>query len=127
MLILAAILELGIRVLQGRSMIRLNESLASLSGGIFQECLRIKMRSFELIMYCLVWENFRLITLPWNSVLVWWLCYLGVDIGFYWAHRLAHEVNLIWAVHQAHHSSEEFTVIGSLRQAIFQPFTAWVS
>lgn len=125
--VLAAVLEVGVRLLQGKSILRLNESVASLSAGIFQECLRIKVRSFELIMYCLVWNNFRITTLPWDSLGVWWLCYLGVDFGFYWAHRLAHEVNFIWAVHQAHHSSEEFNIVAALRQAILQPFTAWVS
>lgn len=76
-------------------------------------------------MYCLVWENFRLVTLPWDSLWTWWLCYLAVDIGFYWAHRWAHEVNFIWAIHQAHHSSEEFSIVSALRQAVLQPFTAW--
>lgn len=122
----ASIGENLIRVLQGRSLIRVNETVGSLSQGIFQECLRIQVRSVELIMYCLVWDNFRLATLPWNSLWTWWLCYLAVDFGFYWAHRLAHEVNFIWAVHQAHHSSEEFSFVSALRQAVLQPFTAWV-
>lgn len=123
----AAIVENGIRLLQGKNSIRVNETVGSLSQGIFQECLRIKIRSIEVLMYCLVWNNFRLVTLPWNSLWTWWLCYLTVDFGFYWAHRLAHEVNFIWAIHQAHHSSEEFSIVSALRQAVLQPFTAWVS
>lgn len=123
----SVIAENGIRLLQGKSSIRVNETVGSLSQGIFQECLRIKIRSIEVLMYCLVWNNFRLIELPWNSLWTWWLCYLAVDIGFYWAHRLAHEVNFIWAIHQAHHSSEEFSIVSALRQAVLQPFTAWVS
>lgn len=83
------------------------------------------MRSVEVLMYCLVWNNFRLVTLPWNSLWTWWLCYFAVDLGFYWAHRLAHEVNFIWAIHQAHHSSTEFSIVSALRQAVLQPFTAW--
>lgn len=122
-----AIFENAIRLLQGRSPSRINETVGSLSQGIFQECLRIKVRSVEVLMYCIVWNNFRIATLPWNSLWTWWLCYLMVDIGFYWAHRLAHEVNFIWAIHQAHHSSEEFSVVSALRQAVLQPFTAWVS
>jgi len=35
-------------------------------------------------------------------------------------------VNFIWAIHQAHHSAEDFTLIAGLRQAVLQPFTAWV-
>lgn len=123
----AAIIENAIRLLQGRHSIRVNETVGSLSQGIFQECLRIKVRSIEVLMYCLIWNNFRLTTLPWNSLWTWWICYIAVDFGFYWAHRLAHEVNFIWAIHQAHHSSEEFSIVSALRQAVLQPFTAWVS
>lgn len=114
-------------MLQGRYPLRVNESIASLSAGVFQECFRIKVRSIEVLMYCLIWKHFRLVTLPWNSLWTWWICYIGVDLGFYWAHRLAHEVNFIWAIHQAHHSSVEFSMMSALRQAVLQPFTAWVS
>lgn len=125
--VVASVVENLIRMLQGRCPIRVNETVGSLSQGIFQECLRIHVRSIELIMYCIVWDNFRIATLPWNSIWTWWLCYLAVDFGFYWAHRFAHEINFIWAVHQAHHSSEEFSFVSALRQAVLQPFTAWVS
>lgn len=36
------------------------------------------------------------------------------------------EINFIWAIHQAHHSGEDFTMTSALRQAVLQPFTAWV-
>ena len=121
----AAIFENLIRIIQNKNSLRVNETIGSLSQGIFQECLRIKVRSIEVLVYCLVWNNFRLANLPWNSLWTWWFCYLAVDIGFYWAHRLAHEVNFIWAIHQAHHSSEEFSIVSALRQAVLQPFTAW--
>lgn len=35
------------------------------------------------------------------------------------------EVNFIWAIHQAHHSGEDFTLFAGIRQAFFQPLTAW--
>ena len=37
------------------------------------------------------------------------------------------EINFLWAIHQAHHSSEDFNLIAGLRQAALQPFTAWAS
>lgn len=33
----------------------------------------------------------------------------------------------MWAIHQAHHSGEEFNVLGALRQALLQPFIAWIA
>lgn len=57
---------------------------------------------------------------PWQlPVDAWWtvvLAVLGVDFFFYWAHRVAHRVRLVWATHQAHHSSEQFNFSTALRQ-----------
>lgn len=48
------------------------------------------MRSCELTAYVYVWENYRLLELPWDSAWTWWLSFLGVDLGYYWLHRMAH-------------------------------------
>ena len=32
------------------------------------------------------------------------------DLGFYWGHRLGHEVNLFWGGHVTHHQSEEYNL-----------------
>ena len=36
------------------------------------------------------------------------------------------EINLFWAAHQTHHSSEEYNLTTALRQSIFQKYTSWV-
>ncbi len=46
----------------------------------------------------------------------WVIAILGVDLAFYTYHRIAHRVRLIWATHQAHHSSEYFNFATALRQ-----------
>jgi len=40
----------------------------------------------------------------------------GVDLSFYWSHRFVHRVNVGWAAHQAHHSSEYMNFATALRQ-----------
>ena len=74
---------------------------------------------------------------------------LTVDFAYYWFHRMAHgesllivamgvaltpptappppEVNLFWAAHQVHHSSEDYAFPTALRQSALQRFTSWVS
>jgi len=37
------------------------------------------------------------------------------------------EVNLFWAAHQVHHSSEDYTLSTALRQSAMQRFNSWVS
>ncbi|PYE20672.1 sterol desaturase/sphingolipid hydroxylase (fatty acid hydroxylase superfamily) [Williamsia limnetica] len=46
----------------------------------------------------------------------WVVAIVGVDVLFYAYHRTAHRVRLIWATHQAHHSSEYFNFSTALRQ-----------
>lgn len=46
----------------------------------------------------------------------WVIALVGVDILFYAYHRTAHRVRLIWATHQAHHSSRYFNFATALRQ-----------
>ena len=41
---------------------------------------------------------------------------VGVDLLYYFYHRIAHRVRLIWATHQAHHSSQYFNFATALRQ-----------
>ena len=46
----------------------------------------------------------------------WLVAILGVDLLYYSYHRMAHRVRLIWATHQAHHSSQYFNFATALRQ-----------
>ena len=46
-----AVVENGVRLLKGKSILRINDSMASLGQGVFQECLRY---SFILIMKLLI-------------------------------------------------------------------------
>ncbi len=46
----------------------------------------------------------------------WVIALVGVDVLFYAYHRIAHRVRLIWATHQAHHSSRYFNFATAVRQ-----------
>jgi sterol desaturase/sphingolipid hydroxylase (fatty acid hydroxylase superfamily) len=54
--------------------------------------------------------------LPATQWYTWVIAFVGVDLLFYTYHRVAHRVRLIWATHQAHHSSEYFNFATALRQ-----------
>ncbi len=57
---------------------------------------------------------------PWHlsagAWYTWVIAIVGVDLLFYLYHRIAHRVRLIWATHQAHHSSQYFNFATALRQ-----------
>ena len=39
---------------------------------------------------------------------------------------LLSEVNIMWAAHQTHHSSEDYHLMTALRQSVIQRYFAWV-
>merc|ERR550517_2081027 len=69
-----------------------------------------------LSTYAWVHTHYRLVDLPWNSPWTWILTAVLVDLGYYWFHRASHEVGVLWAVHQVHHSSEEFNLTTAFHQ-----------
>lgn len=54
--------------------------------------------------------------LPADQWYTWVLGFIALDFCFYWEHRTAHRVRVVWASHQAHHSSEYFNFATALRQ-----------
>ncbi|XP_057160513.1 alkylglycerol monooxygenase isoform X9 [Ursus arctos] len=128
-------------ILKGKPPGRLDDALTSISAGIFSRLPSLFSRSIELTTYIYIWENYRLISLPWHSPWTWYLTFLGVDFGYYWFHRMAHggastshhhfpvartEVNIMWAGHQTHHSSEDYNLSTALRQSVLQIYTSWI-
>ncbi|KAK7065351.1 hypothetical protein SK128_004659 [Halocaridina rubra] len=49
-----------------------------------------------------------------------------VDFGFYWFHRASHEIMILWAIHQVHHTSEDFSLAVGLRHSPLQRLFSWV-
>lgn len=49
---------------------------------------------------------------PWPIATTWasaLLCFVLVDLFYYWEHRLAHEVNALWSLyHSVHHSADHY-------------------
>jgi sterol desaturase/sphingolipid hydroxylase (fatty acid hydroxylase superfamily) len=48
--------------------------------------------------------------------LAWTAAMIGVDLAYYWYHRLHHESRVMWAIHVAHHSSQRYNLSVALRQ-----------
>jgi sterol desaturase/sphingolipid hydroxylase (fatty acid hydroxylase superfamily) len=76
--------------------------------------LALKVGSF--LVYIVVFEQLALWELPTGTWWYWVLLIAGVDLAFYASHRFVHRVNIGWAAHQAHHSSEYMNFATALRQ-----------
>ncbi|MFY0596981.1 MAG: sterol desaturase family protein [Cognatishimia sp.] len=54
----------------------------------------------------------------WSIPMTWWglaLAVLAADITYYWEHRVAHEVRILWTQHAVHHSSRDYNIITGIR------------
>ncbi|KAJ3209746.1 hypothetical protein HDU67_005965 [Dinochytrium kinnereticum] len=105
---------------------RLNDAISSISAGMIQQVTKIFTKGLELSAYVYIFDHFRVMDVDQTSPWVWGLAYLGVDLGYYLFHRGAHEINLFWATHIVHHSSEEYNQTTALRQSAFQHYISWM-
>ncbi len=129
--------ELAATRLRGRSVYRLNDSIADLSLGITSQLTGIATKLVTVGLFAWVGAHWSLPALglapAWpeptsaaSGVATWGIAFLLVDLAFYWSHRKSHEVNLLWAGHVVHHSSEEYNLTVALRQSSLHALFTWV-
>ena len=59
---------------------------------------------------------------PWDIPVTLWSIVLVIvlaDFIYYWEHRIAHEVRILWTQHAVHHSSRDMNIVTGVR---FGPF-----
>ena len=142
-------LELVVSRRAGRGTYRLNDSVADLSCGILSELAGIFILLMSYAGFAWIsthWAIQRFLPLPswpagapvvttegWPGFLIrgpelasWTAVFVLVDLAYYWMHRLSHEVNILWAGHVVHHSSEEYNLTVALRQSALHGLMSWV-
>lgn len=92
------------------------DSVASISMGLVSLVTIAFWKTLALLGYVAIYTYVA----PWHLSpgrwYTWVIAIVGVDLLYYTYHRIAHRVRLIWATHQAHHSSEYFNFATALRQ-----------
>lgn len=124
--IMFLLIELFVGLWKKKPVHRVNDCIGSISQGMLQELSKVLVRGIQFAAYIYIYNNWRIVTLPWDSAWTWWICFLGVDLGYYWLHRASHEINILWAAHQVHHSSEDYNLSTALRQSVFQNYSVWM-
>jgi sterol desaturase/sphingolipid hydroxylase (fatty acid hydroxylase superfamily) len=92
------------------------DSWASISMGLVSVATTAAWKFIALLGYAAIYAYLAPWHLSAHKWYTWVIAILGVDLSFYTYHRIAHRVRLIWATHQAHHSSEYFNFATALRQ-----------
>jgi sterol desaturase/sphingolipid hydroxylase (fatty acid hydroxylase superfamily) len=142
-------LEVAVARVRRRPLFRLSDSISDLSCGILSQLAGIgialaTIAAFAWVSRHLAIQHFT--SLPeWISrnpfpasdgfpgvgvdaiaLASWGVVFLLDDFAYYWMHRLSHVVNILWAGHVVHHSSEEFNLTVALRQSSLHGFMSWV-
>ncbi|WP_207547523.1 sterol desaturase family protein [Mycobacterium kubicae] len=92
------------------------DSVASISMGLVSIATTAGWKTLALLGYAAIYAYLAPWHLPVSGWYTWVIAIVGVDLLYYAYHRTAHRVRLIWATHQAHHSSQYFNFATALRQ-----------
>lgn len=121
-----------------QSLYRLSDSIADLSAGTLSQIAGIFTKLLLGASYAWTFEHLRLdrwttayrwpdgTALTWVNAVAWSAAFVLVDLAYYWFHRVSHEVNVFWAGHIVHHSSEEYNLAVALRQSAVGGLLSWV-
>ena len=103
----------------------LADALTSIHFGCLSEVERTLARLLVTAIYAAVYAQFHAFELSATDWRVWVGALLAYDFCYYWVHRFGHQVNLVWASHQVHHSSEYFNLSTALRQTATGSLLKW--
>ena len=115
-------LEVGWDQLKGRGLYRLGDSIANIGCGIMDQSSALFAKVITVGAYTAVFH----LTAGWRPWVLeahwgmWMGAFILADFAYYWAHRLSHEVNILWVGHVVHHQSEDYNLAVALRQSVLQ-------
>jgi sterol desaturase/sphingolipid hydroxylase (fatty acid hydroxylase superfamily) len=97
------------------------DTAASLWMGVGNVVVAAAAHGSILALFLFVYEHriFEIGTGPF----AWIALFLAEDFVYYCWHRSSHEVRLLWAAHENHHSSRHYNLSTALRQSWTTPFT----
>ncbi|XP_042229779.1 alkylglycerol monooxygenase-like isoform X2 [Homarus americanus] len=104
----------------------LHDNILSLAHATFYEVTKFLVRGFEYWVYVLVWQKWAILPPLGDSPLAALALVVLTDFCYYWLHRASHEIMVLWAVHQVHHTSQDLTVAVGLRHSPLQRLFLWV-
>lgn len=111
---------------QGRTTYHLHDAVTSLNLGVMSQIVGVFSKAANIGIYTLIVSQVDSFSYDLKSPFVWVMALVLYDFCYYWQHRLGHEVNLLWAAHQVHHSSEDYNLSTALRQTSTGFLLSWI-
>jgi len=142
-------LEVLVSLALRRKLYRFNDSMSDIALGSIQQMTGLLLQGVLVFVYAMTYKYLSIQSLfgvdeipqnnpfywsdtspvgfgvDWLQFMWWALAFLLIDKAYYWFHRYAHEVAVMWAAHVVHHSSEEYNLTTALRQSALQTLTSF--
>ncbi|XKL66487.1 hypothetical protein PGB90_009907 [Kerria lacca] len=83
-------------------------------------------RGAENWLYVYVYNNYKVFEFNGDTLLNWYIIALVVDFVYYWVHRACHEIHILWAQHQVHHSSEDYNLTVGFRHPLLHAWCGFI-
>lgn len=110
---------------RGIELYRFQDTVTSINAGLVSQFVNVMGSAFSVYMYSLMVTQFGAFSWSTSEIWVWIVALVLYDFCYYWVHRAGHEVNLFWASHVVHHSSEDFNLATALRQSATGFYFKW--
>jgi len=98
------------------------DSISSLGTAIVNQSVNLLVAAIFYPAYSFLSDLWQIWHPAEKGFLYYSLLFIGIDFLFYWFHRKGHTMNMLWAAHMPHHSTEEMNYAVALRASITQRF-----
>jgi sterol desaturase/sphingolipid hydroxylase (fatty acid hydroxylase superfamily) len=113
------LLEYAVAKRKGKLYFNFTNSITNINVGIAERLADVFITGVFYFVYDNIYRHYALFHFR-PTVFHWIVLLLVTDFIWYWYHRLAHEMNVLWSVHIVHHQSEDFNYTVSARITVFQ-------
>lgn len=117
--VLLLISEITYSLVTKKKIMNFQDSITNMGTAIGNQLTNLLVMGIVFICFGWINDNFSLMQIETN----WWtftILLILFDFLFYWFHRHGHTINILWAAHMPHHTSEEFNLFVGLRASITQ-------
>ena len=95
------------------------DSMANLATAIMNQISNVAVAWAVFHLYDALQKHLSFWTVQ-PTLTNWIVLFVAIDFLFYWFHRAGHEINILWAAHAPHHSSEELNYTVGARASVTQ-------
>ena len=112
-IVFALVVEIIWSIIKKKEVYNRKESLGNLGVFIGNQLIKPLSIGWKYLVFEWVAQfQFFSITTNWWTII---LTFLVAEFGFYWYHRLSHEIPLLWTMHHTHHSAMKMNLSTAVR------------